>query len=141
MSKAAPKKSNPTLQPKIDAATKHVREADHRKNLLEARARGAKAGLKAAKKAFKLAKKAARKAAKVAKRAHKELRVLVKQANQKPGKAKPATKVKAKAPAKRVRKRPARKAVMTQVSAPQTETASTSELESITSPAPLVAGV
>jgi hypothetical protein len=113
MSKAASKKNSPTLQQQIDAANKRVRETDHRKNLLEARARGAKAGVKAAKKAFKLAKKAARKAAKAAKRTHKELRVLVKQANQKPYKAKPTVKAKAKskAPATPARKRPVRKPV------------------------------
>lgn len=109
MSKAAPKKSSPTLQPKIEAATKHVHEADHRMNLLEARARGAKAGVKAAKKAFKLAKKAARKATKAAKRARKELRALVKQANEKPAKGKSAVKAKSKPTATSARKRPARK--------------------------------
>ena len=81
---ASKQKASPTLQQKIDVATRHVREADHRKNLLEARARGAKASVKAAKKALKLAKRAVRKAAKAAKRAHKELRALVKQANKKP---------------------------------------------------------
>lgn len=105
------KKNNSTLQQRIEAATKLVRTADHRQNLLEARARGAKAGMKAARKAFKLAKKAARKAAKAAKRTHKELRALVKQANQKPAKAKAVIKAKAKSPATSARKRPIHKPV------------------------------
>jgi predicted nucleic acid-binding Zn-ribbon protein len=96
MSKAASQNNQTSLQRQIDKATTVVRAADHQVNLLEARARGTKAGIKAAKKAHKLAKKAVRKAAKAAKKAHKELRSLVKQANRKPGKAKPAVKVKAK---------------------------------------------
>ena len=107
----ASKKSTSTLQQKIEAANKRIRETDHRKNLLEARARGAKAGMKAARKAFKFAKKAARKAAKAAKRAHKELRALVKQANQKPTNAKTILKAKAKSPATSARKRPARRVI------------------------------
>jgi len=124
MSKAVSKKASPSLQQKIDAANRQVREADHRQNLLEARARGAKAGVKAAKKAFKLAKKAVRKAAKAAKQAHKELRALVKQANQKPAKAKRVAKAKVKTAAKRSSRRPVRKAAKVRVAtmpAPQPE--------------------
>lgn len=102
MSKAASKKqSTSTLPQKIEAATKLVREADHRQNLLEARTRGAKASAKAAKKAFKLAKKALRKAVKAARKAHKQLGALVKEANKRPAKVK----------AKAARKRPVRKPV------------------------------
>ncbi len=101
MSKAvSKKKSSPTLPQKIEAATKHVRAADHRKTLLEARARGAKASVKAAKKALKLLKKAVRKANKVARKAHKQLSTLVKEANKRPDKVK----------AKVTRKRPVRAA-------------------------------
>jgi chromosome segregation ATPase len=98
---ASKQKSSSTLQQKIEAATKHVREADHRQNLLEARARGAKASVKAAKKALKLLKKSVRKAAKAARKAHKQLRSLVKKANKKPAKG--------KVPAKPIRKKVVRK--------------------------------
>jgi len=133
---ASKKKASPTLQQRIEAATKHVREVDHRKNVLEARARGAKAGVKAAKKALKLLKKSVRKAVKAARKAHKQLSALVKEANKKPAKAKA---VKAKAPAKPIRKKVVRKPAGVAANIAVTPSPAPAEVSTLTPASALVA--